>query len=74
MDLSIWPEDGGNEGGSASGGDRAANALSEALSSGEAYLLADDTNAVSAFLAQPGGTDTSRGEHRGGQRGVRADV
>ena len=58
MDLSIWPEDGGNEGGGASGGDRAANALSEALSSGEAYLLADDTNAVSAFLAQPGGKDT----------------
>ena len=58
MDLSIWPEDGGNEGGSASEGDRAANALSEALSSGEAYLLADDTNAVSAFLAQPGGKDT----------------
>ena len=54
MDLSIWPEDGGNEG-SASGGDRAANAFAEALSSGEAYLLADDTNAVSAFLAQPGG-------------------
>lgn len=49
MDLSIWPEDGGNEGGGTKG-ERAANAFADALSSGEKYLLSDDSQAAARLL------------------------
>ena len=69
MDLSIWPEDGGNEGGGGTKGERAANAFAEALSSGEKYLLSDDSQAAARLLlSDPKGPADKRQQTAGGTK------
>ena len=74
MDLSIWPEDGGNEGGGGTKGERAANAFAEALSSGEKYLLADDSQAAARLLLSPAPVKPHERQTAGGTKSKAKDV
>ena len=73
MDLSIWPEDGGNEGGGMKG-ERAANAFADALSSGEKYLLADDSQAATRLLLSPAPVKPRERQTAGGTKSKAKDV
>ena len=73
MDLSIWPEDGGNEGGGVKG-ERAANAFADALSSGEKYLLADDSQAAARLLLSPTPVKRHERQTAGGTKSKAKDV